>query len=291
MQPPTDTQLVDLDDDSRHRQLLGVKRRAVTSGPFKQKAMDEPAVKALLSLEAQTGRRLHGVSLFDIEQAKVELWGARLLRIIFRAKAELESRGEFLPLITEVKESTETTAEALVLLKKTAQLGAWRTIRGHVYAFGRLEAFVRAHGRPGESVYPCKASTLVRYLMSLSDVGIKPTVPGTLKGSVIWVHKRLQLPYAQILNTPLVDTISASIAEARSTHLNEKSVMRVDDVAAIERLVGKAGPVIALFAGLFLIMLYATVRFDDVLHSAADVIELVDGALLGVSWQTKVDRR
>ena len=188
--PPSDLELVDLsdDEDARHRQELGVKRRHVIAGPFKR-VVDEPVVKSLLSLAAQTGRRLRGASLLELEQAKTELWGARLLRIIFRAKVEVEARGEFLPIITEVQESTETTSDALELLKRVAQTGAWRTIRGHVYAFGRIEAFVQLHGRPGESVYPCKASTIVRYLMSLRNVGLKPTVPASMKGSVIWVHK------------------------------------------------------------------------------------------------------
>ena len=54
---------------------------------------------------------------------------------------------------------------------------------------------------------------------------------------------------------------------------------------------GTPGDVRTLVGGLFLIMLYACLRFDDVLHSAPEVIDLEAGALRGVAWQTKVERR
>ena len=49
-------------------------------------------------------------------------------------------------------------------------------------------------------------------------------------------------------------------------------------------------PTEVLYMGCFLIQIMASLRFDDLLHSAPELVTLVPGALLGVAWQTKVER-
>ena len=77
-----------------------------------------------------------------------------------------------------------TQAQAENLLLETMMIGAWRTIRTHLYVFVRLEYFIQRHGHRNETVFPCKASTVVKYLLHLRDLGIKPSVPASVKASV-----------------------------------------------------------------------------------------------------------
>ena len=49
--------------------------------------------------------------------------------------------------------------------------------------------------------------------------------------------------------------------------------------------------VMAFFSWWILIMIYASMRFDDATHVAPTSLEFTEEALLGVVWQTNVERR
>ena len=50
-------------------------------------------------------------------------------------------------------------------------------------------------------------------------------------------------------------------------------------------------PGAAMFAWIMLCMIYASLRFDDALHTKPSTIKYISGVLYGRCWQTKVDRK
>ena len=128
-------------------------------------------------------------------------------------------------------------------------------------------------------------------MMFLKYRGIKPTVPASMRGACIWVSNRLMMPVEDLEQNSLIPAIGATLSETKTMNLTTKKVVSVDQVKRMEHFMTREKPMEILFLGVFLIQIMASLRFDDLLHTAPELVTLVAGALLGVAWQTKVDRR
>ncbi|CAK9012047.1 Uncharacterized protein SCF082_LOCUS11359, partial [Durusdinium trenchii] len=138
--------------------------------------------------------------------------------------------------------------------------GAFRTIRVNVLAWERMEKWA---GSQGLSVYPLTNSRLVM------------PVPDT--------------------DDPHVGAIIQKVYLDRGKELREAVEVPLPVVAALEYLVNalilEGKKPAALFVWWTLILIYASLRWDDGRHVAPASLELTEEALLGLVWQTKVERK
>jgi len=248
------------------------------------------AYKEILKLEHDTNESLVGKSLQAIEAARKKSWTRRFALIADRARAAYEGRGLVLPLLLQIAMATSNSADANDLFRMVVATSAWRTIKQHVYMFHRVETFAYERGDDRDTVFPMACSTIVKYLMCLRTRGLKPSVPGAVKASALWVSRKLMLPVDGIVDQPFLTALSSAVVEAKTLSMKSKQVLTVSVLMSLEKFVFDAPPVQSAVGGLFLLMAMACLRFDDVLHVATELVVLVAGAVMGVSWQTKVDR-
>jgi hypothetical protein len=252
------------------------------------------AVRELLVLEEESGADLRNAGLREIEGARKAVWTRRMRAIIARAQDEYARVGGELPLVTHARDSTLNAEHALRLINMVIGSSSWRTIKVHVYAFLRIELFAARFGTESDTVYPVAGSLVIKYLLFLMDRSLRPTVPSTIRAAAIWVSSKLMMDTDSIDETPFIGAITAHITELRTLNLQVKRVMSIEHVIKLEHLFIKtladSWDTKALMIGFFLILGMASLRFDDLMHTAPEIVVLVAGALMGVSWQTKVER-
>ena len=169
--------------------------------------------------------------------------------------------------------------------------GAFRTIRVNVLAWERMEKWA---GSQGLSVYPLTSSVLSKYCLRLSNSKRGPSVLPALSYAVRWICKRLVTPVPDT-DDPHVGAIVQKVYLDRGKELREAVEVPQPVVAALEYLVNalilEGKKPAALFARWTLILIYASLRWDDGRHVAPASLELTEEALLGLVWQTKVERK
>ena len=262
--------------------------------PCPEAEASSAAVRDLLTLEEESGVDLRNAGLREIESARKAVWTRRTRGIVARAQDAYAREGNELPLLRHARQSTLDADHALRLINMVIVASAWRTIKVHVYSFLRIELFAARYGSESDTVYPVSGTLIIKYLLFLMDRSLRPTVPNTIRAAAIWVSSKLMMDTESIENTPFIGAISAHITELRTLNLNVKRVMTVDHVIKLEHLflkiLAQGWDTKALMTGFFLILGMASLRFDDLMHSAPELVVLVAGALMGVSWQTKVER-
>ena len=222
-------------------------------------------------------------SLKDEEEKEKIKWAARLKRIADKAGSAAQinsSLGGDL--------STEEQAEIKGLVFRS---GAFRTIRLHVLAWERMEKWAVDHGL---SVYPPSTQVVTKYFLALQDSGCGPAVLPALRQAVRWICKRLVMTPPDT-GDPAMEAIVAKVYEERGKELREAVPVPLKAVAALEYLVNAlilADKIpAAIFVWWILILIYASLRWDDGRHVAPSSLVLTDEALVGMVWQTKVDRK
>jgi hypothetical protein len=248
----------------------------------------------ILKLEYESGIRLAGASLRDIEKARKSVWVRRFLFIADLARRAYDERGETLPILAAASTSASTPEQGAELIRLCVASSAWRTIKGHVGMMQRLIKYVTLHGAAHDMVFPCSGSSIVRFLLYLRETSLKPTVPQAVRASVIWTSKKLMMPTDSIDDNPFIDALATSLSEAKRYVKRDKRVLSVESIKRLETFTAKGATatntIPHTMAGFYLILVYASLRCDDLIHCAPEVIRLISGAMLGVSWQTKVDR-
>ena len=225
-------------------------------------------------------------SLQAVESSERRKWGSRLQQIAVRAGAAAE--------INNPARCQGLTPEEARRLKTMAfEAGGFRTIRQNVRYWERFEEW--ATGK-GVSVYPPSTLSVTGYALHLRDSGCGPSILPAFKYAVGWICKKL------VMKTPLLDTadpqLKALIDQVhldRGKELKEAVPVPIKLVAAMElyvvTLIKEKKEPAAIFLWWALILIYSSLRFDDGVHVAPTSLQMTEEALLGVVWQTKVERK
>ena len=172
--------------------------------------------------------------------------------------------------------------------------GAFSTIKGHVRAWERLEQFAKDHGLV-EQLYPPSMELVLKYALHLDKEGCGPSVIPSVRCSISWICRRLVMTTPDLTSSYL-KTLEARIFEERGEEIRKAKPYPMDLVSALEVTVVKYAKhetrqALSYVAWLVLIMIYASLRFSDLLHTKPDTLEFKGGSMFGSCWRTKVERK
>ena len=169
--------------------------------------------------------------------------------------------------------------------------GAFRTIRVNVLVWERMEKWAAS---VGVSVFPLTDAVFTRYCLHLQTSNCGPSVLPALKYAVKWICKRLAMDPPDI-ESPQIGAVINRVYQDRDKELKEAVAVPLPVVSAMEYLVNalilEEKIPAALFVWWTLILIYASLRWDDGRHVAPTSLVLTEDALLGLIWQTKVERK
>ena len=183
------------------------------------------------------------------------------------------------------------SAEERVKLKRLVlAVGAFRTLQAHVRHWERFAAWC---SRNGLSAYPPSSSAILKYLVALSGRECGPTVIPSVRAALTWLGKRIQMAIPP-MDVAEIKALELEVIELRAKEIKEAVPIPIDLVLALERLFHKEAqerPVVALFLGWILCLIFASLRFNDGVHVKPSSLEFRDNVLYGLCWQTKVERK
>ena len=224
-------------------------------------------------------------SIQDSENLERKRWGLRLKQICERAGA---SAG--------VNDPSRCIGLAPVEADRLKQLafeaGGFRTIKQNVRHWEKFDEWATSHGL---RVYPPTIVAVMRYALHLKDQGCGPAVLPSFKYYAVgWICKRLAM-FCPDLGEARLKAVIDQVHLEKGKELKEAVPLPPQLVLALEalvpRLVNQGKTAAAIMAWWALILIYASLRFDDGVHVAPSSLELSGDALLGVVWQTKVERK
>ena len=221
-------------------------------------------------------------SLRALEADLKHQWVSRLMAIHERAGAVARVTDDLKPAALIARLPVQE------LLENVLGRGAWRTLRGHVRAWERFEAWA------GGDAYPPSSATLVAYAACLRRDGCGPSVIPAFRATVGWVCRRIGMAEPDTASEALL-AIEASVVEVCGRELREAPPMHVEFLRALELLIpvwaAEERWVRVVRTWQVLCMAYSSMRFDDALHVRPLGIAEEDHAIFMTAWQTKVDRK
>ena len=223
-------------------------------------------------------------SIQDAENSEKKKWGMRLSQICDRAgsAAGINDPAQCIGL---------APAEAAQLRSLAFEAGGFRTIRQNVRNWEKFEEW--AVGK-GLRVYPPTIVAVMSYASHLREQGCGPAVLPAFKYAVGWICKRLAMFCPEMGDARLKALIEAVHTE-RGKELKEAIPVPPKLVMALEvmipKLICENKVAAAITVWWVLILIYASLRFDDGVHVAPSSLEMTQEALLGVVWQTNVERK
>ena len=223
-------------------------------------------------------------SLKSEEQSEKIRWAARLKAIAMRAGDHA--------LISKPLPGQQISAEEQAEIRSMVfSSGAFRTIRVNVLVWEKMEKWASS---VGISVYPLTEAVFARYCLHLQNSGCGPSVLPALKYAVKWVCKRLVMEPPSV-DSPAIGAIIEKVYQDRGKELKEAIAVPLPAVAALEYLVNaliiEEKIPAAIFVWWTLILIYASLRWDDGRHVAPTSLAITEDALMGLVWQTKVERK
>eukprot|EP00438_Fugacium_kawagutii_P016453 Skav207243 [mRNA] locus=scaffold523:477791:485726:- [translate_table: standard] len=223
-------------------------------------------------------------SLQSVEDQERKKWGLRLQKICDRA-------GQAAGVNDPKKFEGMGLAEIARIKTMTFEGGGHRTIRQNVRAWEKFEEWCGSHQL---TVYPPSMVAIMRYCLHVRDQGCGPAVLPAFKYAVGWICKKLIMK-APNLADPHLKSVVDKVHEERGKELKEAIPVPPKLVIALEHYLKEISATdrtsSALTVWWILILIYASLRFDDGVHVAPSSLEITDESMLGVVWQTKVERK
>ena len=193
--------------------------------------------------------------------------------------------------LTDCSDEALTPPEQDKLRKAVLAKGAFRTLSTHVRHFERFMGWADERSL---MFFPLSTGVLCKYALWLHEKGCGPTVIPSIRAAVQWTAGRLGLVLPDLRDARLI-AVEAEAIELRAQELREAVPIPLLAVMLLELFVLRhcSGPdqALAFFAGWILCLIYASLRFDDGVHVNPDSLVFKGGVLLGVCWQTKVERK
>ena len=183
--------------------------------------------------------------------------------------------------------------------------GAPATLEQHLRSWERFEEFVMEHfvapSGPKDDllkiyVYPPAINAIIAYAQDLDSRKCGPSVIPAFRSTVAWMCKKLVMSTPD-LKSSILKALESKVFEDRGNEIRKAKPFPIPLIAALEcylvytmkRKTKQVGKIVLLFV--ILIMTYASLRFDDMLHVKPRTLVFNGGVLYGVCWQTKVERR
>ncbi len=172
--------------------------------------------------------------------------------------------------------------------------GAPATIKGHVAVWEKLEDWLRQEGY-GDEIYPLSFHALLAYYVFRKKEECGPAVLPALRGTVLWISKKLGMSMPDLKSEYLL-AVEKEVFEQRGEEVKKAVPFPMDLVAALEdmlmmfRKIPDKKP-LAYFVWILLLMIYASLRFSDMLHTKPETLVYNKGVLYGSCWRTKVERK
>ena len=248
-----------------------------------------PAVhvaKAVGARPAGAGPKEEISSLQLVENSERKKWGHRLQQIAERA-------GSHAGINAPDRMIGITPDEAKRLRTMTFEAGGFRTIRQNVRYWEKFEDWCRIKGMVA---YPPTTLGINGYALHLKDQGCGPSILPAFKYAVGWICKRIAMKAPLLdLGDPQLKAVIDEVHLERGKELKEANPLPLNLVAAMERyvitLLKEKKEAAAIFMWWTLILVYSSLRFDDGVHVAPTSLQMTETALLGMVWQTKVERK
>lgn len=223
-------------------------------------------------------------SLQSQEESERQKWGIRLQQICARA-------GNSAKVNDPTKYQGMSAQDAARLKSMVFEGGGHRTIRQHVRAWEKFEEWCVSKQL---SPYPPTTMQVMRYALALKDSGCGPAVIPSFKHSVGWICKRLVMTPPNLAD-PHLKSLSDKVYAERGKELKEATAVPMKLVMALEvyleDLSRSNKTSSTIFIWWVLILIYSSLRFDDGVHVSPTSLEMSEHALLGLVWQTKVERK
>ena len=144
----------------------------------------------------------------------------------------------------------------------------------------------------GIDFYPLSDDKILKYAIDLDSRECGPTVLPSLRMAIRWVAFRINLELPSI-DTQALKALEKNVFTQRGKPLKEAIPFEIPLVIAMEKFVcSDIHPKPArIFMWWVLCMIFASLRFDDVIHVKPHELEVKSEGLFGVSWQTKTERK
>ena len=251
----------------------------------------QAAMKSLLAIPKSVPRPKLPTSptnsstpLLDAEAAEKQRWAARLEAVAGRAgdHAELNKH--------EAGDETLTGPERERIKNLVLSSGAPKTMAVHIRRWEKLERWCSANS---VVLYPLTIDAVVKYALVLDSKECGPTVIPSLRSALKWVGSRLAIKLPDLQDKRLL-ALETDVFQKRAKMIKEAVAMPFEVVQAMEKFVcsGKEPAAARIFTWWLLCMVFALLRFDDAIHVKPLELEMrPDVGLLGVAWQTKVERK
>ena len=183
--------------------------------------------------------------------------------------------------------------------------GAPATLEQHLRSWLKFEEYVmdffNTPSGPKEGllklyVYPPALSAILAYCNDLDKRKCGPSVIPAFRATASWMCKKLVMTTPDLKNQVL-RAIETRVFEERGEEIKKANPFPVALIAALEIYLAQVlkkkpeqvGKIVAMFV--ILVMVYASLRFDDMLHVKPRTMVFEKGVLYGVCWQTKVERK
>lgn len=254
---------------SKNKPAGSVLRSGTDQGPIKRPNPHSSAA-VCVSLKAQ-------------EETEKSKWSTRLQRIATRAGAAAKINGP----AREGLSAREDEAIKSIVFKS----GAFRTMRQNIRAWEKFDEWAN---EAEVNIYPPTDAVVAKYCLFMDRSNCGPSVIPAFFYAMGWVCRRLAMESPARMS-PEVKGIIDKVYTERGKELKEAIPVRFEVVSALERFVvecfDKDQVALGIFCWWVLILIFASLRWDDGRHVAPHSLELNDDALLGMVWQTKVDRK
>ena len=207
------------------------------------------------------GSQVEVASIQEAESGEKKKWGMRLQQICQRA-------GTAAAINDPAKCAGLQPAEAARLKALAFEAGGFRTIRQNVRNWEMFEEWAVAHNL---RVYPPTIVAVMRYAVHLSDQGCGPAVLPSFKYAVSWICKRLAMSCPEMGDArfkALIDKVHADRGKElkEAVPLPPKLIVALDVFLA--RMIFENKKAAAVMIWWVLILIYASLRFDDGIHVA-----------------------
>ena len=229
------------------------------------------------------GEQESATPLLDRENGLKLKWASRLEQIGVRA-------GPHAKLLTERDQSDDLSVSEMSRLRQLVLLsGAHRTMAVHIETFEKFEKWVADRSI---ELYPLSVDKVLKYALSLDELGCGPSVVPALRMSIRWVTSRLDIDCPDLEDSRLGALVQRIVADRAKT-LKEAVPIPIEVVGALEQLVCdvELQQPARIFIWWLLCMVFASLRFDDAIHVRPKELIMLEEGLFGVAWQTKVDRK
>jgi hypothetical protein len=178
--------------------------------------------------------------------------------------------------------------DADIVLAAILTKGSPDVIRRHVHIIEKMEnwwkGYLIAHSQPEEenAFYPITLELVEKYIAHRVKQGCGCSAPDIIIGAVNNIVQRLIMPPLSTRTSPVITTLRDQLKRTRGGPLKEALPVPEALIGELELSINDCMDVAArMLAGVFLCMVYGSLRFDDQKHTKVSSLTMDDTRLRG----------